>query len=223
MDNRDIGERRIRGTSLGVIERVDTTKRRVALTFDDGPSEWTPSILDAIAEHSATATFFVRGSAVTAETRETVERAHRAGCDIGNHTQNHISYARCDDATAQEEFLATHQLLHELTGVRPMLARPPYGHAPERLDEIAASFGYRATIMWSITPNDWEEPQPSADVIVATVLDALEPGAVVLLHDGWDPERGRLSRQETVTAVRRLLPELRARQFRAVAMSDLLR
>ena len=55
------------------------------------------------------------------------------------------------------------------------------------------------------------------------MLDQLEPGSVVLLHDGWDSERGPQSRQETVTAVRRLLPELRARQYDAVAISELLR
>jgi peptidoglycan/xylan/chitin deacetylase (PgdA/CDA1 family) len=209
-------------TALGVVERFETNERLVALTFDDGPSEWTEMILDTLGEHSAHATFFVRGSAVTDETTETVRRALLAGCDIGNHTHNHVSYDTSDDATARREFLATHRLLQEVTGGPPTLTRPPYGRAPERLDEIAASLGYRATIMWSIATNDWEEPQPNSDLIVSRVLDDLEPGSIVLLHDGWDPERGPLSRQETVTAVGRLLPELHARQFRAVSISELI-
>lgn len=209
-------------TQLGVVERGAASRKLIALTFDDGPSQWTEEILDSLQEHGARATFFVRGSAVDALTRKTVTRALGIGCDIGNHTHNHLSYARCDDATAREEFARTHTLLDELTGTAPTLTRPPFGHAPERLDAIAASYGYRATVMWSISPDDWEEPQPNAGEIVELVLRELHPGAIVLLHDGWDPERGELSRAQTVEAVRRLLPELAARGYRGVAVSEML-
>ena len=209
-------------SQLGVVDRVVTERRHVALTFDDGPSRWTEQILDALAEHAAQASFFVRGSAVDTRTAETVLRAFRAGCDVGNHTHNHVSYERCDEATALEEFDRTHRLLEELTGVPPVLARPPFGHAPERLDGIAGDRGYRATIMWSVTPDDWADPQPRADEIADVVLTQLHPGAIVLLHDGWDPERGELSRRQTVDAVRRMLPELRARGYEPVAVSQLL-
>jgi peptidoglycan/xylan/chitin deacetylase (PgdA/CDA1 family) len=209
-------------TELGVVERLSTERRRVALTFDDGPSQWTEQVLDALAEHAATATFFVRGSAVDARTEGIVQRAYRAGCDIGNHTQNHLSYAKCDDATARNEFAATHGLLEGIIGERPRLTRPPFGHAPDRLDEIAAAFDYRATIMWSISPDDWAEPQPTAEHIVGLVLRELHPGAIVLLHDGWDPERGELSRRQTLEAVRLLLPEFALRGYEAVTASRLL-
>jgi peptidoglycan/xylan/chitin deacetylase (PgdA/CDA1 family) len=209
-------------TQLGVVEHVATARNAVALTFDDGPSEWTEQILDALGSHGSAGTFFVRGSALDTRTSQTVLRAYRAGCDVGNHTQNHLSYAKCDDATARAEFVRTHELLAELTGDAPSLTRPPFGHAPERLDEIAGAHGYRATVMWSISPDDWAEPQPSADRILALVLSELRPGAIVLLHDGSDPERGELSRAQTVEAVRRLLPELAARGYQAMAVSGLL-
>jgi peptidoglycan-N-acetylglucosamine deacetylase len=210
-------------TQLGVVDRGAASRKVVALTFDDGPSQWTEPILDSLDEQGARATFFVRGSAVDSGTRKAVTRAHRIGCDIGNHTHNHLSYTTCDDATAGEEFARTHALLDELTGTAPTLARPPFGHAPERLDEIASPFGYRATVMWSISPDDWAEPQPNAGEIVELVLRELHPGAIVLLHDGWDPERGELFRAQTVEAVRRLLPELAARGYGAVAVSEMLR
>jgi chitooligosaccharide deacetylase len=209
-------------SQLGVIDRVVTDRKQLALTFDDGPSHWTDQILDALVEKKAQATFFVRGGAVDADTAQTITRAVRTGCEIGNHTHNHLSYAFCDDPTARREFAQTHALLEKLTGAAPMYARPPFGDAPERLDEIAAAYAYRATIMWSISPDDWEEPQPRADTIVELVLTQLHPGAIVLLHDGWDPERGELSRRETVAAVRRLLPELGARGYTAVTVPRLL-
>jgi peptidoglycan/xylan/chitin deacetylase (PgdA/CDA1 family) len=209
-------------TQLGVVESVAIERPLVALTFDDGPSSWTEQILDAFGEHGAGATFFVRGSAVDAETAGTVQRAHRSGHDVGNHTHNHLSYERCDDATAREEFVRTHELLAELTGMTPKLTRPPFGHRPERLDDIAGAHGYRATIMWSISPDDWAEPQPAAATIVELVLAELRPGAIVLLHDGSDPERGELSRRQTAEAVRRLLPALPARGYEAVTVSRLL-
>jgi peptidoglycan/xylan/chitin deacetylase (PgdA/CDA1 family) len=209
--------------SVPVISSVTTKQPFLALTFDDGPMDpSTDLILDALAKEGAYATFFVRGSAISSTTELTVKRAVREGHEIGNHTHSHFSLDRCDDATLREEIERTHHHLETITGEQPTVVRPPYGHAPDRVDLESRRLGYRATILWSIQTQDWVMP-PSRE-IVRRVLDSPEllPGAIILLHDGCAPERIGQSRQNTVEAVRQLLPELREMGFKLVTVSQLL-
>jgi chitooligosaccharide deacetylase len=77
-------------------------------------------------------------------------------------------------------------------------------------------------VYWSVDPEDWIDPQPPADTIVARVLNAVRPGAIVLLHDGCSPNRDGHSRAETVEAARRLIPALRAAGLEPTTVSRLL-
>src|SRR5205823_5738794 len=106
------------------------------------------------------------------------------------------------------------------------------------VDACSSAIGYRATILWNISPNDWE--MPSAESIVKRVLDGENPdhdevrrncscgdrsplaGAIVLLHDGCPRTLERESRAETVEAVRALIPRLQSLGLRLVTVSQLL-
>ena len=90
-----------------VCERDDLRRRVLALTFDDGPSRWTPAVLDLLAEQDARATFFVVGRYVQ-ERPELVERMTREGHEVGNHTFDHIDAAHeRDEAVVRDQIART--------------------------------------------------------------------------------------------------------------------
>jgi peptidoglycan/xylan/chitin deacetylase (PgdA/CDA1 family) len=209
----------------------------IALTFDDGPLiPYTEQILESLAHHNAQATFFVRGRALTSSGNELVTRAHAAGHEIGNHTQNHLDLSQADMKTIAAEISKTHNQLAELLGSPPLVIRPPYGRGCDAVDRFASALGYRATVLWNVCPQDWT--MVPADRVVASVLagenpEAGEirthcpyvshsplPGAIVLLHDGA-LEEGE-SRSETVRAVQVIVPQLQSRGLQLVTVSDML-
>lgn len=183
----------------------------VALTFDDGPTEHTDEILDALAAREVRATFFVLGAA--AERRPAVlERIAAVGHTIGNHSWSHPRIETLDDDDVLADFTRTHDLVAELTRQTVRWARPPYRprEAP-RLARILEPLGYRAIVTWSVAPRDWATID--ADAIVDDTVQALRPGAIVLLHDGGGDDR-----RATAAAVPRILDAGRARGYRWVAL-----
>ncbi len=199
----------------------DSGGRRIALTFDDGPSEWTAPILDALEAAGGHATFFVVGR--YAERRpELLERMHAAGHEIGNHTYDHVDAAHeRDDGVLRDQLVRAGAAIEAAVPAPPQLVRPPYGKDVCRVGRIGAGLGLATTVLWSVQAWDWDE-ETTADWIVERVLSEIRPGAIVLLHDGAPPYDAS-SRQATVEAVRVLVPELAARGFELATVSRLLR
>ena len=203
-----------------IVFNVPTREKRLALTFDDGPSEWTTAILAHLGAHGARATFFVLGSSIPG--RENVLRRIAAeGHELGNHTYSHPELAELDGRRVREELRRTTELIQRTARVRPRLFRPPYAAADRRVALLAASVGLSPTVLRSVDPADWSGT--SAGEIVATVLEGAGPGEIVCLHDGVSPNRsGSPSRQPTVDAVAELVPTLVAQGFELVTVSELL-
>jgi peptidoglycan/xylan/chitin deacetylase (PgdA/CDA1 family) len=192
-----------------VRSRTGLVEPLLALTFDDGPSEWTEPILDLLAAHGARATFFLVGSWVAGRER-TLERARAEGHELGNHTFWHSRAPTLDDDELREELRRG----ADAVGPDVRLVRPPYGEDAERFDRVAAELGLGPTVLWSVDPRDWEVTDD--EVIVERVLADVDAGAIVDLHDGRRPQPA------TVAAVETLLPRLGERGFRLVTVSELL-
>ena len=200
------------------MREVDVGGRALlALTFDDGPGDYTPAILNLLGRHGARATFFCLGERVQARA-EVVRRAVAEGHELGNHLFSHRHPEALADDEIRDEILRTAAEIERVTGVTAGLLRPPYGEEPERVAAIGAELGLGPVVLWSIDPEDWRSP--AADSIVQHVLDEARAGAIVDLHDGWG--RTPRGRQPTVQALERLLPELRSRDFDLVTVSELL-
>ena len=189
----------------------------VALTFDDGPGDLTPSLLDLLAQAGAPATFFVLGQSVAGRD-ETLRRAAHEGHELGNHTWSHTAAWRLSDDELADELRRTSEVVRAVAAADPGWARPPYGRDWARFGRIAGGLGLR-TALWAIDPRDWAEPP--AEAIVGRVLRGLHPGAVVDLHDGWRSSSERTTSQPTVDAVAALLPALAERGYRCVTLSEL--
>jgi peptidoglycan-N-acetylglucosamine deacetylase len=211
---------RARGAAPIVWSRPHVGEPLVALTFDDGPSEWTEPLLDVLEQHGAAATFFVLGLSIAGRER-TLRRIEAAGHELGNHTQSHLDLAEVADEVLTEEIRAGARAIAAVVGHEPPLVRPPYGAAPRRVARLAGRMSFGPVVMWSVDPMDWN--QRSAEPIVGHVLERLQPGAIVDLHDGIPAgSNGVPTRQPTVDAVERLLPVLRERGYRPVTISQLL-
>ena len=190
------------------------------MTFDDGPSRTTPRVLDALDSCGVRATFFVIGSWVEQLpdiVRDTVARGH----ELGNHTWTHVDADRTHElATLREEVARTNDVVERVTGRRPSLLRPPYGSDPGRFARIAPECGLEATVLWSVQSFDWQDPEP--DEIVAQVLAEVEPGAIVLLHDGQRETNDASPRSSTLAALPPLLERLQSDGYEFATVSELV-
>jgi peptidoglycan-N-acetylglucosamine deacetylase len=185
--------------------------RVVALTFDDGPQmPYTLQILDVLEAYSVPATFFVVGAQVV-EHPDLVAAAHARRHTVANHSWDHARLTELDDAAVREQITETRGIIADHTGQgpddAPSCLRPPFGDYDERIVAIAADEGYR-TALWTVDPRDWE--RPGTDAIVDRVLADVEPGAVILLHDGFE------DREQTVAALPRIIEGIHAQGYEIV-------
>ncbi len=185
--------------------KIDTSKMMVALTYDDGPSQYTPEILSILRQYGSVATFFVVGSRVSGYA-DTVRSAHDMGCEIGNHTYSHQTLTKVGVPTIQSQIGATNSAVQNITGTSPALMRPPGGgHNPT----VRSAVGM-PVIMWSIDTLDWKTRNAASTQ--AAILNKVQDGDIVLMHDLYS---------QTAAASRVVIPELVRRGYQLVTVSEL--
>jgi peptidoglycan-N-acetylglucosamine deacetylase len=194
--------------------------KRAALTFDDGPSEWTPLVLELLREHGARATFFVIGQRVR-ERPDDVKRIAAEGHELGSHTLTHPRLTEVGDDEARAEISGGVDAAQEVLGERLPLFRAPGFHADERVLAIVSELELEA-VFADVDPEDWR-PGVDSHTIFRLVLDGLRPGGIVDLHDGYPPPptSARDDCTPTVEALEHLLPCLRAEGYELVTVSEL--
>jgi peptidoglycan/xylan/chitin deacetylase (PgdA/CDA1 family) len=192
-----------------VAQRFQTAKREVWLTIDDGPDpEDTPRILELLAAHDARATFFVIGENATRHP-ELIRAITTAGHEVAHHTQTHpfASFWCASPARVRRELDAGLESLRH-AGVTPTRFRPPVGI--KNLWLASELRGRRLTCVgWSA--RGLERQRGDAEDVVARVTRGLEPGAILLLHEG-----PRVPAEIRVAAIGRVLDRLRAQNYRCV-------
>jgi len=194
------------GGSAGFVTNGPRDRKVVALTFDDGPSDYTDDFLDVLRGKDARATFFEVGQVMPG--REEVMRAILAqGSEIGDHTMDHVEfpdYGQIAGASAR---------IRAYTRFQPCLFRPPGGAVDAGVVATAGSLGMR-TVNWDVDPRDWSNPGVGA--IYANVIGHVQPGSIVVMHDGGGP------RSETLAALPRIIDTLRGRGYRFATVTELL-
>ena len=192
--------------------RLPTNAAEIALTFDDGPSNETPRLLDVLDALEVPATFFVCGRNV--ERRPGTARAIlKAGHALGNHTFSHLCLPLCPFDLVQREIVRAQDAIGAATGCRVTIFRPPYGLRARALKDVLPDHGLTG-VHWSVMGMDWKW---SADRIAKRVESRADPGAIVCLHDG-QATRAQTDRTQTIEAVRRIVPKLRDRGYRFVRL-----
>jgi peptidoglycan/xylan/chitin deacetylase (PgdA/CDA1 family) len=209
----------VRGRSAAVfgpsIWRGPRDRRAVALTFDDGPSEGTPQILDILARYQVPATFFQCGANV--ERLPGVARAVlEAGHAIGNHSHTHPLFCFRSPGFMEQDLRHAQETIENHTGCRPGLFRAPFGVRWFGIGGVQSRLQLTG-VMWTIIGYDWSL---KADGVVER-FTRVPNGAILCLHDGREL-RARPDIGVTVEAVRRLVPMLLDRGYQLETVSRLL-
>lgn len=180
-------------------------RKRVALTFDDGPGPYTGRLMKVLDRNGARGTFFVVGDNVSGRA-SVLRRMHRHGHEIGNHSMHHGLYPSGADLRA------TNASIRAATGFEPCSFRPPYGLLNGPVATAARSLGM-ASVLWDVDPRDWSNP--GAGTIYSRVVGAVRPGSIVITHDGG-------GYHQTLAALPSIISNLKRRGYRLVTVSRLL-
>ncbi|KAJ68354.1 Peptidoglycan N-acetylglucosamine deacetylase [Enterococcus faecalis AZ19] len=152
-------------------------RKKVAITFDDGPSERiTPNILDILERYNARATFFLLGQN-TLLNKNIVKRIHDSNHEIGNHSFSHKDFTSIGNDEIMQEIARTDHEIFEIIGHKPKYVRVPYGST----NHILSTMINRPLIQWSVDSKDWESKNKYS--IIEEIKNGLHPGAIVLMHD----------------------------------------
>jgi len=210
----------VRGRSASLfapsIYRGSASRRSIALTFDDGPSESTPEILEVLSTQGVLATFFECGANVRRLpeiAREVVRRGH----ELGNHSDTHPKFYFSNAQFIQEELHRAQLTIAETTGALPTLYRAPFGVRWPGM-RAAQDKLHLLGVMWTVMGRDWKL---DAAAIVRRVASRVRNGAIICLHDGRELE-ARPAVGATVEAVRSLIPMLKAKGFGFETVSQLI-
>ncbi|MBT9254752.1 polysaccharide deacetylase family protein [Phycicoccus sp. MAQZ13P-2] len=207
-----------------------TAARTVALTFDDGPSRFTPQILAVLKAKNVRATFFVTGRAARRDPAM-LRRIVAAGHRLGNHSDTHPqdargsvprgAFDRLSSRVRAAQMDATTRAIVAATGRRPCLFRAPGGsHWSTTTGSLARARGM-SVVNWTVDTRDWTQPghstRASRDAIVRAATATRSRHAIVLFHDGKEspePEsRVSSNRSNTVAALGRVIDTYRARGY----------
>ena len=188
----------------------------VALTFDDGPSPDTENILDVLAEHGVNATFFMVGREVESFPG-IAQRVLAEGHEVGNHSYSHPLYFFQRASATRQQVRRAQDVIAEAIGVRPTLARPPYGVRTPAYFGATRALDLH-TVQWDVAGFDWKRITPRQ--IADNVLRQAQPGSIILLHDG--DSTGKQDRKNTVEALPLIIRGLRDRDLQIAPLSQLL-
>ncbi len=184
----------------------------VALTFDDGPVPGaTEEILDMLEREDVPATFFVVGN-LAHRYHGIVKRTVEEGHQVENHSYSHRILTRADEKLAHRELVACQNEIQKLTGRKPRWFRPPGGKASDEVYEKAKE-RKMFVIGWDVDPQDWRRPEPK-DLARETIA-AVQPGSVVLLHDGGG------DRSATIAALPTIIRELKKRGYIFLTLDEM--
>lgn len=185
--------------------------RAVAIGFDDGPARDTAAFVKMLERAHAPATFFLVGRQLGRGDRSLLERELRDGDALGDHTFSHPYLTLSHGVRGQLQSTLT--AIRRASGYTPCVFRPPYGAYDRRVLNAAHALGL-ATVLWNVDPRDWALPGVGA--IVSTVMSQVQPGSIIISHDGGGP------RGQTLAAYPRIITALRRRGYRIVTVPELL-
>lgn len=179
----------------------------IALTFDDGPSEYTERLLDILKKKQVPATFFVLGNKANAYP-DTIRREMAEGHEVESHTMSHQNLAKLDEAGIRTEIIGAEQTICTIEGKANCIKylRPPYGEVSDTVRSVVG----KPMIGWSIDTLDWQSKDPQA--IQDNTLGVIRGGAIILLHDIYET---------SIEGAERIINELKAAGFTFVTVDEM--
>lgn len=182
-------------------------RKKIALTFDDGPHPYyTDQLLDGLKERGVVATFFVTGEHAVLHP-DTIKRIHEEGHLIGNHTYSHMQLDSHNREEFKEELVATGEVIEELIQEEVIYVRPPYGIWDKTLEKELNMI----PVLWTVDPLDW--CSTSVSNVTNSVVSEAQENDIILMHDYYET---------TVTAALQIVDELLEKGFTFVTVEEIL-
>lgn len=182
--------------------------KRIALTFDDGPTPTvTNRILDTLEKYQAKATFFVVGRQLSHD-KDLVKRAVSLGCEIGNHTWEHKQMTKYKKGALKKSITKTEDAVKKYTGYDVCLVRPTYGKINDSVKKSVA----RPMIYWNVDTEDWKS-RDAKKILASVKRENVRDGDIILLHDLYPA---------TADAIEKIVPYLQKEGYELVTVSELM-
>ncbi|MGI8385726.1 polysaccharide deacetylase family protein [Robertmurraya sp. P23] len=198
----------------GIVEKVETEEKVVALSFDDGPGVHTDEILSILQKEEVKATFYLTGR----EIEENVEEAKKlvqAGHEIGNHTYSHQRMVLKSPSFIKNEIESTDEWIRTAGYKGEITFRPPYGKKLFFLPYYLNKHD-RPTILWNIEPETDPDIAADSEKITDDIVTRIEPGSIILLHVMYE------SRTKSLDSVAPTIEALKKKGYTFVTVSELL-
>lgn len=190
------------------VREIDWSKPVVAITFDDGPSQYTLSILETLEEYGCRATFFMLGNRMGSY-KEVVEAVAASENEIGTHTWSHKKLSELGSAGVKLELNEGIKRIKELTGRETRFLRPPYGAVSNKVYSYCVQ-NKMVVVNWSLGSDDWRTT--SAKDVADTILSRVQSGDIILCHD---------TLEHTAEAMKTVIPELVARGYQVLTLTEI--
>lgn len=189
--------------------RVKSTKKLVALTFDDGPVHANTSrLLEALEKYDYHATFFMLGYSIKGN-EDLLKKMVEQNEEIGLHTWDHKDLTTLSKSSAKKEIIKTDNAIYKACGQHATVLRPPYGAYDKTTLSVAKKCGL-PVIMWNIDVRDWATKDSAK--VEAAILKQTRNGSILVLHD---------LHKSSVDAIINVLPKLKKKGFEVVTVSEL--
>ena len=195
------------------ISYIDVSRKLISFTFDDAPAKTLENILAVFAEYNesnpdckASATLFCNGHLFNTHSTQLLHAACALGFELGNHSYSHFDMSTLSEAEITWEISQTDSLLTRIDGKAQHIFRAPFG----KTNDLVRANVKTPLMNWTIDTLDWTGA--SADEIYSTVFENKFSGGIVLMHDGY---------VNTVSALKRLLPDLKSAGYQIVSVSAL--
>ena len=189
------------------VEVQANNQKMIALTFDDGPSDYTQMLLDGLKSKNAKATFFVLGKKAM-KNAQTIQNIVSDGHLLGNHTYTHIDMMKTSRNDIKKQIYSTNQVLKDITGQDVKFYRPPYGHY---FGNTLNAINDMIAVKWSNDSIDWKHMDEN--YVYNYIINKAHDGEILLLHD---------TKETTVNAVLRAIDTLENEGFTFVRVDELL-
>ena len=190
------------------------SSNKIALTFDDGPSEETAKILNILKENKSKATFFIFGKRIK-EREKILKQMIKEGHEIGNHSFEHKRLWFKSKRYIEEDLIKTYEELKKL-GIKTNLFRPPGFKIGINLLNICKKLN-KKIIFCDVISNDWKKP--GIGKVITKVLRKTKPGSIINFHDYIE---GIGSNEEIIPIIKEVIPKLKSK-YELVAISKLLK
>lgn len=198
-----------------LVQRVDTTEKVIALTFDDGPSRaYTDEVLSLLAHYEVQATFFLTGKEMAANPEHT-RRLLASGHQLANHSFSHPRMVLMSQTAIAKEIEQTDLLIRQAGYQGDIVFRPPYGKKLLGLPWYLQQHN-RLTVMWDLEPESDAALAKDAEAMAQYVVDNAKPGSIILLHVMYQ------SRQSSRDALPLIIAGLQQQGYRFVTVNALL-